>query len=236
MNSNNLITQTQAEIKPTRVWRLVVAACLIVLIYRESILDWSKVGGDSMQPTLLSGDRVSVNKLAFGLRLPFFDHALWSWALPSRGDVITFMSPDGQRMLVKRVIAVPGDEVRLKHHRLSINGEPAHYLHLDGSDIANDFTLPPGQYLERSMDTIRSIQISTVAPLPLNSHIELTMVPAGKLLVLGDHRNQSWDFRKLGWIDQASVIGRAERVLWSLNADNGLRNARWWLPLRPADS
>ena len=189
-----------------------------------------------MQPTLLSGDRVSVNKLAFGLRLPFFDHALWSWALPSRGDVITFMSPDGQRMLVKRVIAVPGDEVRLKHHRLSINGEPAHYLHLDGSDISNDFTLPTGQYLERSMDTIRSIQISTVAPLPLNSHIELTMVPAGKLLVLGDHRNQSWDFRKLGWIDQASVIGRAERVLWSLNADSGLRNARWWLPLRPADS
>ena len=86
------------------------------------------------------------------------------------------------------------------------------------------------------MDTIRSIQISTVAPLPLNSRIELTMVPAGKLLVLGDHRNQSWDFRKLGWIDQASVIGRAERVLWSLNADSGLRNARWWLPLRPADS
>src|SRR6185436_9965152 len=101
---------------------------LIVLgSFRSAIADWNIVPTGSMNPTILEGDRIFVNKLAYGLRVPFTDMEVAHWSSPRRGEVVVFRSPaDGDR-LVKRVVGVPGDTVQLANNVLLINGTPASY-------------------------------------------------------------------------------------------------------------
>src|SRR5688572_4468435 len=117
------------------VWRNwikpVVIVLLILSMFRSAVADWNVVPSGSMKPTLLVGDRILVNKLAYDLKVPFLGWRLAHWADPQRGDVVVFFSPlDGTRM-VKRVIALPGDRVELVDNRLWVNGEPARYESLE---------------------------------------------------------------------------------------------------------
>ena len=104
-----------------------VMIVLVMTSFRSAIADWNVVPTGSMNPTIVEGDRIFVNKLAFGLRVPFTMWQVAQWSQPSRGDVVVFHSPhDGQRM-VKRVIALPGETVELIANRVFINGRPAAY-------------------------------------------------------------------------------------------------------------
>src|SRR5512142_601015 len=95
------------EIRPL----LIVA--LVVCSVRSSLADWNDVPSGSMKPTILEGDRIFVNKLAYDLKVPFTRWRLANWSDPQRGDIVVFFSPyDGQR-LVKRVIGLPGDLLEL---------------------------------------------------------------------------------------------------------------------------
>src|SRR5213078_2727911 len=104
------------EIRPL----LIIA--LVVFSIRSSLADWNDVPTGSMKPTILEGDRVFVNKLAYDLKVPFTTRHLAEWSEPQRGDVVVFFSPhDGQR-LVKRVVGLPGDTVQLDQNVLIIDG------------------------------------------------------------------------------------------------------------------
>src|SRR5436190_3415308 len=99
----------------------------VLLAARSSLADWNDVPTGSMNPTILEGDRVFINKLAYDLKVPFTTWHIAEWSQPQRGDVVVFFSPkDGQR-LVKRVVALPGDTVELRDDVLLINGEPSNY-------------------------------------------------------------------------------------------------------------
>jgi len=89
-------------------WKVVVLVLLLAAA-RSSIGDWSEVPTRSMVPTILPGDRIYVNKLAFGLRVPFTRRWAAKWGEPKRGDVVTLLSPKDGTLLVKRVTAGPGD-------------------------------------------------------------------------------------------------------------------------------
>src|SRR6201996_5551554 len=118
---SKMATWWRKEIRP-----LLILA-LIVFSIRSSLADWNDVPTGSMLPTILEGDRIFVNKLAYDLKIPFTTTRLWTWDKPARGDVIVFSTPaDGQR-LVKRVIAAPGDRIELRNDRLYLNGSPAIY-------------------------------------------------------------------------------------------------------------
>src|SRR5437588_9038191 len=109
------------EIQP-----LVILA-LVLFAIRSSLADWNDVPTGSMKPTILEGDRVFVNKLAYDLKVPFTTWHIAEWSDPQRGDIVVFYSPkDGQR-LVKRVIGLPGDTVESRDDRLIINGQPVGY-------------------------------------------------------------------------------------------------------------
>src|SRR5215813_9061460 len=97
---------------------------LVIFSIRSSLADWNDVPTGSMKPTIVEGDRVFVNKLAYDLKVPFTTWHLAQWDNPHRGDVVVFYSPhDGQR-LVKRVIGLPGDTIELRQNGLVINGQP----------------------------------------------------------------------------------------------------------------
>src|SRR5687767_11591327 len=96
--------------------------------FRSAIADWNIVPSGSMNPTIVEGDRIFVNKLAYGLKVPFTTWHLAHWSAPARGDIIVFYSPlDGTR-LVKRVVGLPGDEIAMRDNTLFINRQPATYV------------------------------------------------------------------------------------------------------------
>src|SRR3954451_15453600 len=106
------------EIRPL----MILAAVLFSL--RSSLADWNDVPTGSMKPTILEGDRVFVNKVAYDLKVPFTTWHVAEWSNPRRGDIVVFFSPhDGER-LVKRVIGLPGDTIELRNNVLVVNGQP----------------------------------------------------------------------------------------------------------------
>src|SRR3989442_4625007 len=113
------------EIRPL----LILAVVLFAI--RSSLADWNDVPTGSMKPTILEGDRVFVNKLAYDLKVPFTTWHIAEWGNPQRGDIAVFYSPHDGKRLVKRVIGLPGDTVELRSEKLFLNGEPVDYTSLD---------------------------------------------------------------------------------------------------------
>src|SRR5688500_3060817 len=101
-----------------------VFVVLILCMVRSSIADWNDVPTGSMNPSIIEGDRIFVNKLAYDLKVPFTTWHVAKWGEPKRGDVVVFYAPGGVRM-VKRVVGLPGDTITLDDHRLRVNGETA---------------------------------------------------------------------------------------------------------------
>src|SRR6478672_6190122 len=116
------------RVRARKLWRKEVRPLLITVLVmfavRSSLADWNDVPTGSMKPTILEGDRVFVNKLAYDLKVPFTTLHVAEWSAPHRGDIVVFYSPyDGQR-LVKRVIGLPGDTIELRQELLVLNGQP----------------------------------------------------------------------------------------------------------------
>jgi signal peptidase I len=165
----------------------------LVTATRSSLADHYWVPTGSMEYSLLPGDRVIVDKTAYGLRIPLTKIDVVGAATPQRGDVAVFDSPrDGVR-LIKRVVAIGGDVVSLTGGRLTVNGR------------------------ELGAGTLESFE-RTDAMLNLvdggGPDIPPTVVPEGMLLVLGDHRGNSVDGRFFGFIDERELYGRAVAVFY----------------------
>lgn len=171
-------------------------AVMLLLLFaaRDSLANHYQVPSGSMQPTLQPGDRVAVDMRAYGLRLPFTNVRLLANGQPQRGDVAVFDSPADGTRLIKRVVAVAGDRVALHDGYLSINGQP-----LQQSQANEAFGDKPVQL---DLDEGGGPDIAGIT------------IPAGKLLVLGDHRGNSVDGRYFGWVDADRVYGKAVAVYW----------------------
>src|SRR3954466_16186551 len=100
---------------------------LVLFVFRSAIADWNDVPTGSMKPTIIEGDRVFVNKLAYDLKFPFTTWHMVQWDNPKRGEIVVFFSPADGIRLVKRVVGVPGDKIQLVNNELLVNGKPAQY-------------------------------------------------------------------------------------------------------------
>jgi len=179
----------------------------LMLVMRSSFADWYHVPTGSMQPNIVEGDRVFVNKMAYRLDVPFTDIEIAKIGQPQRGEVVVFESDAANERLIKRVIGVPGDIVAMENNRLIVNGNVAEY-EMSGNNI----------YRERLGNLQRQIQV-----LPVNSardSFEPVRVPEGHILVLGDNRNNSVDSRYYGFVPISELKGKATKVIASLNPDN----------------
>lgn len=117
---------TSFRLKAAQWWRKDIRPLLIMAIVmfsiRSSLADWNDVPTGSMKPTLVEGDRIFVNKLAYDLKVPFTTWHLAEWGNPQRGDIAVFYSPHDGMRLVKRVIGLPGDTVEMRNEQLFLNG------------------------------------------------------------------------------------------------------------------
>ena len=205
--------------------RPLLALCLVVFSIRSSLADWNDVPTGSMKPTILEGDRVYVNKLAYDLKVPFTTRHLATWADPQRGDIVVFFSPyDGQR-LVKRVIGVPGDTVELRHDQLILNGKAVEYSRLDEAVVRD---VSPQEraaslYATEQLPQ-RAHAVAALPALPAKRDFGPRIVPAGQYFVMGDNRDNSFDSRYWGMVTRQRIVGKATAVALSLD------RSHYWLP------
>ena len=204
---------------------------LVVLSFRSSIADWNDVPTGSMKPNILEGDRIFVNKLAYDLKVPFTTWHIAEWDNPERGEVVIFYSPaDGMR-LVKRVIGVPGDVLEMRDNELLVNGKAADYEPLDAAtraDIANQLG-PRARDFELAVESLGGQKHPMMRETAsFNDHRSFgpITVPPGKYFMMGDNRDHSNDSRYYGVVDRSQIVGRASRVVVSVDPQRSYK-PRW---------
>ncbi len=185
---------------------------VLMIVFRSSLADWNSVPTGSMKPTIVEGDRIFVNKIAYDLKLPLSHISVWTWGNPQRGDIVAFDSKTEKTRLVKRVIGMPGDIIAMQNNQLFINGKLAHY-HQQSANA--EYVLAE----EMLVDHPHAMQIASGVASQASSFAPVS-VPDGQYLVLGDNRDNSKDSRYIGFIPRNEIIGRARYVAFSLNYDN----------------
>ncbi len=175
----------------------IVAACVVALSARSSLADHYQVPTGSMEPTVHVGDHVVVDKTAYGLRVPG-THLRVGNSGPQRGDVVVLESPENGIVLLKRVVAIAGDSVVVRDGRLAINGLEA-VVGRDGSGLVE--ALGGGAH-------------AVALDFGGGPDFGPAVVPPEKVLVMGDNRGNSHDGRSFGFVDRASVLGRARGVFY----------------------
>lgn len=173
-------------------------AILIALFIRAYIVQAFKIPSGSMIPTLLIGDHLLVTKFIYGIRPPLMENKILVLDTPKRGDIIVFRYPeDPDRDFIKRVIAVEGDVVEGRDKRIFVNGVELkeNYIRISDSNIH-----------PKELD-------------PRDNFGPIT-VPKGKLFVLGDNRDHSYDSRFWGFVDINDVKGKALIIYWSWDSEN----------------
>ena len=193
---------------------------IVVFPLKSAIADWNWVPSGSMKPTILEGDLVFVNKLAYDLKIPFTLQRLSSWEEPARGDIVVFFSPHDGMRLVKRVVAVPGDTIESRNNVLLLNGRPLEYervgtdvyareIHEDSQAIISKEQGTDGARLVMQLPSRKAVR--TFGPIT---------VPPGKYFMLGDSRDNSFDSRFWGLVDREQIVGQANRVLLSFDKNH----------------
>ena len=132
-----------------RDWRSFFLFVAVMLVFRSAVADWNQVPSCSMKPSILVGDRIVVDKLAYDLRVPFTLTRIADWSAPKRGDVVTFPNPIDERLYVKRVIGLPGDEIQMRSGVLHINGKAVPKVRT-GSVTTREHGGPPHPIRRRS--------------------------------------------------------------------------------------
>jgi signal peptidase I len=192
------VSAAQAAPQPSRwrEYRSLLLMLALLLVTRTSLANHYTVPSGSMEPTLVPGDHVVVDMSAYGLRVPFTDKVLVERDAPARGDVVVFKSPvDGNR-LIKRVVAVGGDTVSVRDGRVSINGQPL------SSNQAPD------------IESFGRVQAQLSLADGGGPDVQALTLPAGQVLVMGDHRGSSFDGRYFGLVPAKALYARAVGVYW----------------------
>lgn len=194
-----------------------IGLMFMLLSFRSAVADWNQVPTGSMKPTILEGDRIWVNKLAYDLKVPFTDVRVARWEEPSPGEIVVFFSPRDEMRMVKRLVAGPGDRVMLDDNRLFINGEEAVYQPIDIDELAVDIEeLAANQSIQ--VESSSAVPSHPVMFLPYRSpyrNFSSVQVPDDHYFAMGDNRNNSIDSREFGFIHRDLIVGQATNVLVS---------------------
>lgn len=208
----------------TRWWheyRSTLLFLFLMLVFRSAWADWVSVPTGSMNPTIIEGDRVLVDKHVYGLRIPWTLTRLTGGRDPVRGEIVVFDSPTDGISLVKRVIGVPGDVVAVDERGLSINGVHADYQPGEQERVATLLqsmqTWEPDVWRESGV--VPAHQVLRI-PLRMAREFGPMRVPDDHYFMLGDSRDNSNDSRYIGFVPRRNIVGRASRVVLSFNPEN----------------
>lgn len=179
----------------------------VVLVLRSFLLEPFKIPSGSMIPTLQIGDYILVNKFSYGFRLPVIGTEVFAMGEPKRGDIMVFRYPQKPTVnFIKRVVGLPGDEIRYENKRIFINGDVVEQQYVA--------QLPPNRpayriYNESLGGTEHEIHIDLSRPaMPAQQWT----VPDGHYFVMGDNRDHSSDSRVWGFVPENNIVGKAFAV------------------------
>ena len=197
-------TETQKQKSTLREYtEAIVIALVLALFIRTFIIQAFKIPSGSMLPTLKIGDHLLVNKFIYGVRIPFAGTVIIPFKSPRPNDIIVFKFPRNPKLdYIKRVIGVPGDTLEGRNKTLYVNGKPfddKYGVHLDSSTMY-------------------------AAAGPRDNFGPIT-VPEGKVFVMGDNRDNSFDSRFWGFVDHNAILGKALIIYWSWDVNQPLFSA-----------
>lgn len=206
-----------------RQWRelrsVIIFVVFVVAPLKSSIADWSWVPTGSMNPTIVEGDMIFVNKVAYDLRFPVTLQRLFKWADPERGNIVVLFSPEDNVRMVKRVVGLPGDELEMSNNVLRVNGQKLSYS-----------TLPPQAFADMT-GTLKDRAVFVQEHLGPRNHAVMALpqipfskrsfakirIPEGQYFVMGDNRDMSKDSRFFGVVDRRLIVGEATAVILSFD-------------------
>jgi len=204
---------------------------ILMVCFRSAIADWNDVPTGSMQPTIVEGDRININKLAYDVRLPITQQVIMPLGDPERGDIVIFESSVAKKRLVKRIVGIGGDTIAMRGNRLIVNNIPLHYTSINSS----------GTRLEENLLGLKhQIQINNSQHSNMSSSFESNyqnfgpvFVPEGYYFAMGDNRDNSADSRVIGLVPRSEIIGQSESIALSLDYNNYFlpRLERFFKPL-----
>jgi signal peptidase I len=178
----------------------ICVAILLALFIRTFVVQAFKIPSGSMLPTLLIGDHLLVNKFIYGIRVPFTGKILVPIKKPAQGDVVVFRFPKDRSIdYIKRVVGTPGDTVEIKDKKVFINQKPIDDSHAHVSSP--------------------SVLSANASP---RDNFGPILVPENRIFVMGDNRDNSYDSRFWGFVDQKDVLGKAFILYWSWDIDKPL--------------
>jgi signal peptidase I len=181
----------------------VLIALVLALIIRAFLVQAFSIPSGSMEPTLLVGDYLLVNKLAYGIRNPFTNNILIPTGTPQRGDVVVFIYPQSpDKDYIKRVIGLPGDRIQITNKKLFINGQV--------TQIPPPSNNPDAPHAIYSDPEITPTQRDNFGPV---------VVPKDSYFVMGDNRDRSYDSRFWGFVPDKDLKGRAFIIYFSWAGD-----------------
>lgn len=183
-----------------------------IVFFKSAIADLSSISGASMQPTLLDGDKIWVNKLAYDVKVPFTEISLKQIHAPERGDIVIIDSKKAGKRLVKRIIGIPGDTILMQNNTITINGKSVDYKIVSEDNEATT--------IQESIDRSHNIKIANDFNQGRIRTFGPAQVPEGEFFVLGDNRDNSADSRIYSFIPRGELIGRSSSLVFSLDNEN----------------
>ena len=212
---------------------------LFALTVRWLLVEPYRIPSGSMIPSLAVGDQIFVNKLSYGVRVPFTTNQLIEFSEPTRGDVAVFVCPDTPELnYIKRIVALAGDEVVVRNGVLSVNGETLP-RESQGDKVYQDrhfesstwFEFNALEETEGNHGVSYEVLADNARPAPTRDFGPF-VVPEGHVFMMGDNRDHSRDSRVFGAVPVGHIMGRAMFIWWSWGKD-GFDTDRIGLSLAP---
>ena len=212
---------------------------LFALTVRWLLVEPYRIPSGSMIPSLAVGDQIFVNKLSYGVRVPFTTNQLIEFSEPTRGDVAVFVCPDTPELnYIKRIVALAGDEVVVRNGVLSVNGEVLP-RESQGDKVFQDrhfesstwFEFNALEETEGNHGVSYEVLADNARPAPTRDFGPF-VVPDGHVFMMGDNRDHSRDSRVFGAVPVGHIMGRAMFIWWSWGKD-GFDTDRIGLSLAP---
>jgi signal peptidase I len=214
----------------------VLPVLAIFLGTRQLLAEAFRIPSGSMEPTLLVGDWLFVNKLRFGPHIPFTSHSLPGYAKPKRGDVTVFVSPPQDvsirispdeitPTLVKRIVGVAGDTLVMRHGQLTVNGVlvPSPNSFVLPDSFADQ---PQNIFAWQHQIEIRGSRFGPPVTAPSLHEWGPLVVPPGTFFMMGDNRDNSVDSRYYGLVPRANLRGTPMFVYYSYDPERGVDYVR----------
>ncbi|WP_297057011.1 signal peptidase I [Thermosulfurimonas sp.] len=192
-----------------KVWdwvKSILLALLLALFIRTFFVQAYKIPSGSMIPTLLIGDHILVNKLVYGVKIPYLRATfLYRGRLPHRQEVVVFIYPRNRKLdFIKRVIGLPGDTIMIRNKQVYVNGRPLREPYVQHTD--------PHIYPLTEACVEHPFSVSGIL---CRDNFGPVKVPPGYIFVMGDNRDESYDSRFWGFVPLRDVKGKAFLIYFS---------------------